>query len=280
MRIVLMGDLHYPVFDEPRSAEWQEAREAFYSSYFRYFFEPEADLYVSLGDFTNLGGAEELTYVHKHVRASGKSFRHVLGNHDCYSMTKAEIAALTGQSRYHAVDTDEAILVFLDTAKELNFETWAGEIDEVQLKWFEDLIERSGDKTMLVFAHHPVYNTTGRSDQLNLSIEPEQNIELLLNKKRGMGIFFCGHNHIHSVVSRNQWMYVQTAAVLDHPAYRIVTMKNGSLDIQTIEIEDAELRRNAAIIYSDMLHFRHNPDHLGREQDRSVSVSLEGTFAG
>jgi Icc protein len=151
---------------------------------------------------------------------------HVLGNHDAYSIPKVDILKITGQQRYQAIDMEGAILIFLDTTKEMNRVDWGGEMDAEQPDWLQTQLEITGDKPVFVFSHHPVYGTTANSTMDKLSIDPQIDMKAVLNKKEGTGFFFCGHNHVNSIVQQDGWHY---ASCLDIPAFRIVELKDGKV---------------------------------------------------
>lgn len=267
LRLLLIGDLHYPYVENP-SAELIQAREAFYSRFLQRFLELEADWHISLGDLTNLGRPDELEYVFDHIFQSDRFFRHVLGNHDAYSLPKEQILAITGQQRYNAIETEEAYLVFLDTTKEMDHDDWGGELDEEQLAWLEKQVALSGEKPLLLFGHHPVYQTTARSHLDKLSIHPDIDVSSILAKKKGTGFYFCGHNHVHSIVQKDQWHYIQTAACLDQPGFRLVEVDENQIKVSFISMDDESILQQAPTIYNEMKHFTHTPDAQGKLSDR------------
>lgn len=273
LRMVLMGDLHYPSMENP-SEEFLEMRERFYTRFLQRFLEVEADYHISLGDLTNQGVAEELEYVFSHINESNRSFHHVLGNHDTYSLPKDQILTITGQPRYNAIETEEALLVFLDTTKEMNWEHWGGDMDARQLEWLENQVRRSGSKPLFIFGHHPVYNTTTRSQMEKLSIDPYIDMRFILGQKEELGLYFNGHNHVHSIVHQDQWHYIQTAACLDQPCFRLVEIDEREVRIQLIPVEDTDVLNSAQVIHDEMPYFRHTPDAQGKETDRSYTIAL------
>lgn len=274
MRLVLMGDLHYHEIDETIPG-WLEARNDFYRTFLERFLELEADAHISLGDLTNYGASAELLEVYEIIRQHDRTFYHALGNHDLYAQTRMEVLHITGQARYHAVVTDRAVLAFLDTAKEMDFEDWGGWVDAEQLQWFEEVVKASGTKPLLVFAHHPVYNTTTHSDKEKGSIHPSIDMWNILNQKEGVGIYFNGHTHVDSIVKQNNWTFVQLSACLDQHGLRIVDLEQEEIRISAIDITDATIVENVETLYNNMKHFRHNPNARGKESDRECIVPLQ-----
>ncbi|WP_409342800.1 metallophosphoesterase family protein [Paenibacillus sp. MBLB4367] len=273
MRLVLMGDFHYSRM-ENGTEEMLEAREQAYAVMLDAFLELDADLHISLGDLTHEGYPEEFGYVFDRIRGSGREFIHVLGNHDAYSIPKADILAITGQQRFRAIHTEEASLLFLDTTKEMNRADWGGEMDAVQLEWLQTELDRSGDKPVFVFAHHPVYGTTARSTMEKLSIDPQLDVKAVLHTKKGPGFFFCGHNHVNSIVRQDGWHYIQTAACLDIPAYRTIELKDGKVAIGLATIEEANLTDHIARFHKEMPGFAPTREAYGEDADLRLSVEI------
>jgi len=272
VKLVLMGDLHYHDVDAS-VPEWREARDALYETLVGRFLDVEADYHVSLGDLTNYGSTSELEGAYGLLRRRDRQFIHVLGNHDLYTQTRREVLELTGQRRYHAIETDEAVLVFLDTAREMDYEVWGGTLDDEQLVWLEALVQASGTKPMLVFAHHPVFATTARSERENGSIHPDIDMRRILRQKEGAGIFFNGHTHVDSIAEHGNWTFVQLSACLDQHAFRIAELAGEELRISVCELED-DLSAHTGVIYRHLKHFRHNPEARGTDGDRARIIPL------
>jgi len=273
VRLVIMGDLHYHDTDAA-IAGWTEARDRFYETMIEKFLEEEGDFHISLGDLTNYGTATELEGVYGLLGRKSRTFVHALGNHDLYAQKRADVLAFTGQQRYHAIDTERATLVFLDTAKEQDFEDWGGWVDEEQLRWLEGVVQASGAKPMLVFAHHPVYRTTKRSEMDKGSIHHSIDMWSVLGQKQGIGVYFNGHTHVDSIHRERNWTFVQLSAVLDQHAVRLVDVDSDCIRIAAKDVEEAGVVEAAPTLYANMPHFRHNPEARGEAEDRECIVSL------
>lgn len=273
MRLVLMGDLHYHEIDKSIPG-LLEARTAFYHTLLGRFMDMDADLHISLGDLTNFGSTLELQEVYELLQREDRTFIHVLGNHDLYWQTRREVLEITGQQRYLAIDTETAMLVFLDTAKEMDFEDWGGWLDDEQLQWLEGMVKASGMKPLLVFGHHPVYNTTARSEKEKGSIHPSIDMWRILNRKKGIGVYFNGHTHVDSIVAQSNWTFVQLSACLDQHGFRTVELTEEELRISAVDISDAEVLDNAPMLHQHMVHFTHNPNARGTDADRKLVIPL------
>ncbi len=164
MKLVLIGDLHFPAIDQGVSGIAEARQSFFFNIFLDKFLEQEGDYHISLGDLTHYGLQEELESVYHLLRRNQRNFVHVLGNHDLYAQRRQDVLKQTGQLRYHSITTDLGVLAFIDTAKEMNYEDWGGWVDEEQLAWLEQVVQDSGTKPLFLFAHHPVYQTTKRSE--------------------------------------------------------------------------------------------------------------------
>ncbi|MEK3910567.1 metallophosphoesterase [Paenibacillus sp. FSL H7-0331] len=271
MRLNVMGDLHY-CFMENGTVEMLEARDKVYADILEHFVREDSQFHISIGDLTHEGMPEEFDYVFNRINNDGRSLIHVLGNHDTYLLPKAEVVAITKQQRYHAIDSEEALLLFLDTTKEMNRDDWGGEIDAEQLEWLQAKLEESGNKPVLVFAHHPVYGTTARSTEEKMSIDPQVNMIEVLNKKQGPGFYFCGHNHVNSIVQQEGWYFIQTAACLDVPAYRRVELNEKEIYIELITIDQTDLADHIELFITKIPGLTPVLEAYGEEADGYLRV--------
>ncbi|NGP44027.1 metallophosphoesterase [Bacillaceae bacterium SIJ1] len=271
MRIAFIGDLHYPVVEE-NEATVKEARDAFYAEFLHRFFATEADYYISLGDLTNYGEESEVREVYELITRHNKNFIHVFGNHDLYDIPRQALLDQSKMNQNYSIETEEAYLVFLETARDHDYENYGGFLHDEQLQWLEAEIERSGEKTMMIFAHHPVYDTTARSQRKYLSIDPELNVQDILNKKQGTGIYINGHNHVDSIVYSGQWTYIQAGAVLDDQSIRILEIDNDRICLQAKELNDSQLKQLAEIVGQHISHFNLFPEGRGTTLNREAVI--------
>ncbi len=271
LRLALMGDLHYPGID-PENRQLLTVRDRFYKRYVSMFFEIKAHWHISLGDLTHHGTDKEFAEICRCIRATGMPFRLVPGNHDTLSMTKSELLSFIDQPLYDAIETEEGMLVFLDTTRERRPDDWSGHMDAEQLRWLECCIERSGDKPIFIFAHHPVHNTTAMSDLNKMHIDPAIGLRSVLQKKNGIGLFFNGHNHIHSIASENRWHFIQTAAVLCHPSFRIVEIDEKEIRTKVVSVHEPDMLQDARILCGNLPGYHQVPDAQGGPADRDLTI--------
>ncbi|XKE93945.1 metallophosphoesterase [Metaplanococcus flavidus] len=273
MKIAVIGDLHYPTVKEEYALSQRE-RQDFYESFMAHFFSVPADLYVSIGDLTNFGTQDELEGIYAIIDQHQKPFVHVLGNHDVYAMPREEVLKITKQDRFHSLSTESAVLAFLDTAQEQNYEDWGGTLDLEQQFWLADVVADSGNRPLLVFGHHPVYGTTKNSSKEKRSISPDIPMWDLLNNKQNAGLYVNGHNHFNSIAAREQWTFLQIAAVLDEQAVRVIDISEAMISIDYIPFVDPNLRQQARNIGNTIDHFSLNTHRLGTEADVKYAIPL------
>ncbi|MBS4224271.1 metallophosphoesterase family protein [Lederbergia citrea] len=257
-RIALLGDLHYPSNDVKKS-DLQETADNFFTKYLHEFLSIDADLHVSIGDLTHLGLESEFQFMYDLVRKYDVIFRQVLGNHDVLSLSKEKITELIGQPRYDAIETEECLLLFLDTTKELQLHGWG--LDKEQWNWLEAQMSRSIEKPLMIFAHHPVPNTTKYSPEGNTSFEALQDIRPLLAKREGLVIYFNGHTHSQSIIQQANHHFVQTGAVLCDSNYLVIELNDDQINIHTMNIGDVQINAFRKTLYEKLSDF-HRPNLL------------------
>lgn len=269
MKIVVFGDLHYPTLKDSYP-DIKEVRDSFFRTFLSHIFSVEADLYVSVGDLTNFGLEDEVTEIFQLIHEMDKPFIHVIGNHDAYGLPKNKLLELTSQERYQSIEHDHAKLIFLDTAKEQDFNHWGGTVDEEQLHWLTEQLKT--DKPAIVFAHHPVYNTTQNSEKDCLSVDPNIPLQQILNSKSGINLYVNGHNHYNSIHEDSHWTYLQIAAVLDEIGARLIEVNDEQITVSELSFYSEELRHHANIIGDSIDHFQLSPQQLATEQERNLVV--------
>ncbi|MGO4697913.1 metallophosphoesterase [Paenibacillus sp. 2TAB26] len=269
MRLVLFGDLHF--FDNKfvqGNEELLRAKECFYEKYLQKLFEIEADLHISLGDLTHMGTEEEFENVYQYIRSSGVSFRQVLGNHDAYELPKTKLQYLIDQPLNDVYETSDALFVFVDSTREMDPQDYSGHLNPEQLEWLEAQMFVSPSKPILVFAHHPLYNTTTGSLDEKMHIDPTIDMRAVLQKRQGNCFYFNGHNHVHSIVKEGQWNFIQTAAGLCHPSIRIVEIDKSEVRTRIVAFEDEELVRAAQVLYEKLPLYHRPLNAYGQNADR------------
>ncbi|WJH36534.1 metallophosphoesterase [Paenibacillus sp. CC-CFT747] len=243
MRIRLMTDLHYSALAE------LPVKDDFYRAYLARFFEEgsEADWYLCLGDLTQYGLEEEYRSVYAIIDSLGKrsSFLHVPGNHDLLTAgpetTETWGATPPIANGFGVIDTEAAVLVFLNTCKTKSALDWGGQLDDLQLELLRNQLAQAGGRPVLVFGHHPLPDTTALSEQDMMRVENAEPLLSVIQGAAGPCFWFNGHNHIQTITSAGNWTYVQTASAICLPCWRELEILPGSIRITSHVVNDPKL---------------------------------------
>lgn len=274
MKFRVFGDLHYS-WNYKNHDKFDEKREKFFNHYFQTLFSQEADAYVSIGDLTNTGHPEEfkgvLDLIHKYDQT--KAFQFTIGNHDSYIASKEEIQSSVRQDLYRLEDHGKISVIYLDTVRQQHVFDWSGIMNQDQLNWLDEALQARPDQTIIIFAHHPVYNTTILSEGDKNSIIPESPIMDILAKHKKTAFYICGHVHADSIVQIDNWTFVQIAAVLDQANIREIELTDHSFSINTQVIEE-DFRQTAAWLGSRMELFVLEDTGYQGEDNRNIEMSF------
>lgn len=273
-RLAVIGDLHYAV--DAENTIPRKLKDDFYVSLLDSFFACDADFHVALGDLTHFGTQVEWDSLMKLISQCNhphqRNFRYILGNHDTLHISKEQITEITRLPRYFQEELDMCKLVFLDTTYEARPQNWGGFVDDEQLHWLsQQPIEES--RPVLMFGHHPLPNTTLESDQPMMSIENGNEVFQVIQPIGSPIIYFNGHNHIHSITHEvpayPDCTFIQSAAVLSTPLYRVVTIDPKEISVNTVhlslDISSIEFRNHIQAFF-------HQQDAFGHHSDQSIKV--------
>lgn len=285
MRFVLLGDLHYSVYNEKTFEDW---REDFYDRLFQTVRACRAEAVIAIGDTTDNGTPEEFLGLHAIAARHGVNFVTVNGNHDVLTLTKTEVGRYTGNRFPYftlyfnpltgpsdVTDPDAARFLILDTPKEQNPTDHGGYVGPQQLSWLTNQALESGDKPLFVFGHHPLAWATRWANFPMLCIDNSKEVwQALAAKRKGRSFYFCGHNHANSITRRGNWHFIQTAAPLRTADFRLVEITPSKVSLQTVPIlggaETALLGHKLAEAMGDFKRF----PARGFRRDRELGISL------
>lgn len=211
------------------------------------------------------------------LKKTGKydKFIHVFGNHDLYTSSAEDLSAYTGQAYNYAIDTDYARLIFYVSAVDEDPVEWGGLMTEIDQAFLIEEIEKAGDKPVLIFSHHPVYDTVAKTRMEKHYIEPTDRVQYVLNSHEGPGLFIAGHTHAESIKQKDNWTYVNIDAFLDHPKYSIINICQDEISVSSVEIPlNEDLDRQRQIIGSHMPYFVLRPLQAGTSLDREIKIRL------
>ncbi len=268
MKLVLLGDPHYPTLD-CRDVGRCEVRNKLYKTLFQCLAKEKADAYIALGDLTNSGKAEDLKEFLRLSEELNAPFYCVLGNHDTHGSTKAAFEQMTKRARYSCVEMPQAKLFFVDTTLETRIDDWIGIMDDEQYTWLKRNVADS-KKPVFIIAHHPVENTTKRSDERKLYVH--ENMWEILKQKPG-GVYINGHNHMHSIVKQGGWLFVQTGDFLSHLDYRVLQFDGENVLVTTKSLKDELVLADE--LTQSMEHYTHCTNLSYAKEDLECAFCIE-----
>lgn len=268
MKIALVGDAHYSslfqVKEEARYTELENLREDFYQQYFEDFFNLEADIYISVGDLTNIGHPKEYEGVYNIINSFDKPFYQVLGNHDLYISSRTEAMEAANMVQERVLDFEDVSIYFLETARERDVNNYSGYVSDEQLAHLEDFLIKSGAKPVIVVGHHPVSETTFGSNVPMWRMDPKIKFQETLEKKtEGSAFYICGHNHSDSIVKIKNWEYLQLGAVLDYPSARVLEVDVEEAEVVDYPMNDSFMAAAALELGKNMPHYNHWHEAIG-----------------
>ena len=262
MRWIVLSDSHFAQVSKPKVAA---ARDRVFGAVLRQVSAENADGVFITGDTTHRGRRAELTRLHELADVAGVTLTAVVGNHDADTHTKAELApfflggrpSAAPDALYRAFSEGGVRWLLLDTAREMmSAVDYSGYVSPDQQAWLADEIRRANAdpavRYVCVLGHHPIANTTRRSDEPGLNIADSDPVRAILGTLRGKtGLYLCGHTHCHSIhIGTDGWHYAQTGALLLVQSYREMTVDARGLRIETVDVDmsDPALREDWAAV--------------------------------
>ncbi|HHU52892.1 MAG TPA: metallophosphoesterase [Clostridiaceae bacterium] len=242
MKIRFISDIHYT---DPRLlSESQAKAHDFYVKFvLDQLFSKPADLYISMGDLINTGSELEIknayAWIAEHPEAAAK-FHHLSGNHDLLLYDRSEWPDTYYKGNYFQSFAGFHIL-YLETSRIKNRANYGGYISAETISWVADTIEQTGDQPLLVFAHHPLKNTSRISWRKMMYVDEDCNLEAVLAKKKGTAFYVSAHNHCDSILHSGQWTYLQSACELEYPAIKNIEIDARQLSFYYEDLETPEL---------------------------------------
>ena len=279
VRIGLIGDLHYPLLEGDFIAR-RDARNRLYRTVFEEFFGENADFHIAVGDVTHEGREQEWLAIadlaSENSVARRRNFRFVLGNHDTLEWRKTSILTMMRQPRFFVEELQGARLILLDTTREASPDHWGGLIDAEQMEWLESLADLPKIPT-IVIGHHPFPSTTAGSEEPMMFMEDADRLAGALTAFCSPVIYCNGHNHVHSIAKpsgeRNDWLHVQTAAVLSSPSFRILEIDEQNVVVRTHVLTDERVVNDAVTVRTDLPGYYH-PEAADSQTDHEWTWSL------
>lgn len=264
MRFLVLSDLHFATYSP---AHVTAARDRVFDAIFRQIAAAGADLVFVTGDCTHRGRESELAAQQAIAYRRGLRLIRLLGNHDADTQPKLELAPYflgpyppaSPTDLYTAFTVGTVRFVLLDTARSMiSHIDYSGDISAAQQLWLAQQVALvNADPTLqylIVLGHHPIVNTTRRSEEPGLNIANSAAVASIfaaLDTPQKHGLYLCGHTHCHSIVGPDAagWYFVQTGATLLCESYRVITIESNRIQITTADVAmDAALRDDWATV--------------------------------
>lgn len=248
MKIMILADTHYdigiPHLHYPQS---KPASDGFFN-----WLKEESKLYdliVICGDISVRGAfiADEIEYVKNFLDTLSTPYICIPGNHDLCPLKGMEKRyPELEEYEYCELEKTNFYKVFKEDgvrySKVINGFQFVGfairdEDPDEQLKWLEKQLENNNKK--FVFCHFPIIPTreTGFCstwDYFRIG-NTYKDIKKIVDKKSNNVIsYFCGHQHVNSIVKMDNAYHIETAsAVLGPCSYREMIIENEEIKITT-----------------------------------------------
>ena len=155
----------------------------------------------------------------------------------------SRVTAIQKTAPTHSLDPTPGVhLVSLDSASDSRLaDTWAGGLSEEQISWLDEDLNETGDKTVIIMAHHALINHTGKNDS-NWYIDNRDEVKEIM-KKHGARIIFTGHLHTTDIAEENGIYYISCPGTCTYPlAYRMAKLEGDTLTVNTLWYPDGKVK--------------------------------------
>ncbi|MFO7612145.1 MAG: metallophosphoesterase [Clostridia bacterium] len=292
MNVLILADSHY---DNGETHLHYPASEAVLGQFWQWLETASRgyDLVALCGDLTVKGSAciSELEFVKKKLDAIGKPYIPIPGNHDLCA-TKAMEERYPGievyeyvpieQTNHYRVFGEQGVRFSMefDGMLYIGFAVRNGDPDG-QLDWLKKQLEKPGRK--FVFGHYPLLQSrTGGFckdwDYFRIDETIAPLAGLLGNPDHRVLAYFCGHQHINSIVPLGNTYQIETAStVLGTTSYRIMEIDDNKIRIHTERLPYVDGYAGELTLpnrSTDLEHPTVHEYHYGNESDLSIILKL------
>lgn len=195
----------------------------------------DLDFVMFTGDLIDKSFEKELRAVLPHVQKLNTPWYFAFGNHDrCvggYLTTDVYLKMLNEVNKnykfkkaYYSFEPKKSYKVIVLDDIITNEITSNGFIDDAQLKWLKNELDKSKNDTVLIFMHVPLIEPFASPNHKLRNAS--QVISLIESYKNPIGVF-QGHYHATKVTQHDNVLYVSTPALVSYPnAFRVVNVTN------------------------------------------------------
>lgn len=223
----------------------------------------DLDFVMFTGDLIDKSFEKELRAVLPHVQKLNTPWYFAFGNHDrCvggYLTTEVYLKMLNEVNKnykfkkaYYSFEPKKSYKVIVLDDIITNEITSNGFIDDAQLKWLKNELDKSKNDTVLIFMHVPLIEPFASPNHKLRNAS--QVISLIESYKNPIGVF-QGHYHATKVTQHDNVLYVSTPALVSYPnAFRVVNVTNYS-DKTVFELNWHETREKTIQKMAKLLVF-------------------------
>jgi Icc protein len=288
MKVLILADTHFD--DRSRHLHYPASREAVdgFESWLSETSD-DFDLIAICGDITVKGTTHigEIEHVRNVMDSLGKPYIVVPGNHDLCpvkgmeerypDLEEYEYTELENTLFYKAFG--ESGVRYSKVLDGIHFIGFAIRNDDPdgQLSWLENELKKPGKK--IVIGHYPLEHTrTGGYcswwgyERINCVIE---SLKLLMgSESHNVLAYFCGHQHINSIVPMGSTYQIETAStVLGTTSYRTLEISEDELSVMTHRLPYLDGYAGDLVLPDksiDAEHITVHDYHFGIDSDRNL----------
>jgi len=292
MKILILADTHYD--DSSRHLHYPASKKAV-AGLWKWLAEKtaEIDLISICGDVSVKGTTylDELQYVKKKFDELDTPYIAIAGNHDLCA-TKGMEERYPDLEEYEYVSLEETNFYKAFGEDGVRYSRVIGGIRFIgfairnedpdgQLPWL--LAELKKPEPKLVFGHFPLVPSRSGGyckewDYFRIDKTIPSLIEMLGDKKHKVLAYFCGHQHINSIVPMGSTYQIETAStVLTTTSYRIMEITDSEVKITTHRLPYIEGYAGDLTLPDRSIDDEHptiHEYHYGNETDLEITLKL------
>lgn len=237
----------------------------------------DLDFVMFTGDLIDKPFEKELRAVLPHLEKLNTPWYFAFGNHDrCvggYLTTDVYLDMLrnanknfTFKKSYYSFEPKKNYKVIVLDDIITNELTSNGYIDNTQLKWLKNELDKSKNDTVLIFMHVPVIEPFASPNHKLKNAT--QVMSLIESYKNPIGVF-QGHYHATKVVQHGNVLYVATPALVSYPnAFRVINVTNYKdktvFDLKWVETRETTVQKMAKLlVFSGSMYAGEAKDQSG-----------------
>lgn len=293
MKILNLADIHYDLNNDhlhyPASREMVTKLFTWLNKHAK-----EYDLITVSGDITVKGTTtkDELSYVKEKFDQLDTPYIIIPGNHDLCPLKKMEerypgleeyeYTSLENTNFYKVFGEDG--VRYSKVINNIHFIGFAIRNDDPDkiLDWLQQQLLSPYEK--IVFGHFPIIPTreagfcsTWDYFRIENSIKPLN--DLIFNRDYKVKAYFCGHQHINSIIKVNNSYHIETAAsVLGSCSYRVIDIVEKNIIISTHFFNDINNWVGDLLLIDKSVDSTHQDPYeyqRGNQQDLYIQIERE-----